>query len=249
VLNEAALLAARGHKQVIELEDIEEARDKVLMGLVREGVAPTEEECELIAYHEAGHAVMAAVLPHADPIHKVTIVPRGRAMGVTQQLPERERLLYTREYLLDHLVVMMAGRAAEEMVFNTATSGAENDLKQATQLARQMVLDLGMSKRLGHVALGSQRLSVYQGEDTGYRREFSETTAREVDEEIKAILDTAYERAVNTLRKYRGQLDAVANALLAKEELTGEEVLELVNSGDEEQPEWEISLPTMWPVS
>lgn len=230
VLNEAALMAARRHKQVIELEDIEEARDKVLMGLVREGIAPTEEERELIAYHEAGHAVIAAVLPHADPIHKVTIVPRGRAMGVTQQLPERERLLYTREYLLDHLAVMMGGRAAEEMVLGTVTSGAENDLKQATQMARQMVLDLGMSERLGHVALGSQRQFTHLGEEGGYRREFSETTAREVDEEIKRILDTAYEHAVNTLRKYRGQLDAVAKALLVREELTGEEVLELVNS-------------------
>jgi cell division protease FtsH len=149
ILNEAALLAARRDKAVIEQEDIEEARDKTMLGLEREGLALTDEECRLLAYHEAGHAVVAALLPHADPIHKVTIVPRGRAMGVTQQLPEKDKYVYPREYLLDRLAVMMGGRAAEELAFDTATSGAENDLKHATQLARKMVLDWGMSERLG----------------------------------------------------------------------------------------------------
>jgi cell division protease FtsH len=123
MLNEAALLAARKDKNAIEMEDIEEARDKILMGLKREGLVLTEEECKLIAYHEGGHAVIAAVLPHADPVHKVTIVPRGRAMGVTQQLPEREKYIYSREYMLDRLAVMMGGRAAEDLIFETSTSG------------------------------------------------------------------------------------------------------------------------------
>jgi cell division protease FtsH len=228
ILNESALLAARQDKAVIEWEDIEEARDKVLMGLVREGLALTKEEIRLIAYHEGGHAVVAAVLPNADPIHKVTIVPRGQAMGVTQQLPEREKYIYPREYLLDRMAVMMGGRAAEKMIFETYTSGAENDLKQATQLARKMVLDWGMSERLGHVALGGEREEVFLGEEIVHRRQYSETTAREVDEEIKSILESAYRRAVEVLQQYRQELDNVAQALLSEEELPGEEVLRLM---------------------
>ncbi|HZD11615.1 MAG TPA: ATP-dependent zinc metalloprotease FtsH, partial [Candidatus Binatia bacterium] len=148
MLNEAALLAARLDKTQIEAEDIEEARDKILMGLERENLDLTQDEMKMIAYHEAGHALVAAVLPNADPIHKVTIVPRGRAMGVTQQLPEREKYLYPREYMLDRMAVMMGGRAAEDIVFGSPTSGAENDLKQVTKVARKMVVDWGMSPRI-----------------------------------------------------------------------------------------------------
>ncbi|MCB0061583.1 MAG: ATP-dependent zinc metalloprotease FtsH, partial [Caldilineaceae bacterium] len=140
LLNEAALLAARKDKQAIENEDIENARDKILMGLERESLILTDHERKLVAYHEAGHAITAAILPNADPIHKVTIVPRGRAMGVTQQMPDQEMYIYPREYLLERIAVMMGGRAAEELIFDTATSGAENDLKEATQLVRKMVL-------------------------------------------------------------------------------------------------------------
>lgn len=230
ILNESALLAARQDKSQIEWEDIEEARDKILMGLIREGLALTDEEIRLIAYHEGGHAVVAAVLPNADPIHKVTIVPRGRAMGVTQQLPEREKYIYPREYLLDRMAVMMGGRAAEDIIFDTYTSGAENDLKQATQLARKMVLDWGMSEKLGHVALGGEREQVFLGEEIAHRRNYSETTAREVDEEIKRILGAAYRRASEVLHQYRKELDAVADALLSQEEIPGEEVLRLIHS-------------------
>ncbi|MFZ0544181.1 MAG: ATP-dependent zinc metalloprotease FtsH [Candidatus Promineifilaceae bacterium] len=229
ILNESALLAARQNKSKIEWEDIEEARDKVLMGLIREGLALTDEEIHIIAYHEGGHAVVAAVLPNADPIHKVTIVPRGRAMGVTQQLPEKEKYIYPREYLMDRMAVMMGGRAAEDIIFDTYTSGAENDLKQATQLARKMVLDWGMSEKLGHVALGGERDQVFLGEEIAHRRNYSETTAREVDEEIRRILGAAYKRATEVLRQYRKELDAVADALLSKEEITGEEVLQLIH--------------------
>jgi cell division protease FtsH len=228
LLNEAALLAAREDKEAIEQEDIEEARDKVLMGLQRESVALTDEECEVLSYHEGGHAVLAAVLPHADPIHKVTIVPRGRAMGVTQQLPERERYVYRREYMLDRLAVMMGGRAAEDVVLGTYTSGAEDDLRQATELARRMVLSWGMSERLGHMAFGGHQQQVFLGEEIARRREYSEETAREVDEEIKAILDQAYDRAVSTLDEHRDGLDRLARALREKEEIAGEEVLEIV---------------------
>ncbi len=234
LLNEAALLAAREDKDVIESADIEEARDKVLMGLEREGTILTDEEKEMVAYHEAGHAVLAAVLPHSDPIHKVTIVPRGKAMGVTQQLPEREKYIYAREYMLDRLAVMMGGRAAETLVFDTATSGAENDLKQSTQLARKMVMDWGMSDQLGNMALGGQSDEVFLGQDIARRKEFSEDTAREVDQEIKDLLDDAFRRATETLVERREGLDELARVLVQEEEVAGERVLEILGIEREE---------------
>lgn len=246
LLNEAALLAARTEKDAIGDEDIEDARDKVLMGLERQNLALTEEETRMIAFHEAGHAVVAAALTNTDPIHKVTIVPRGRAMGVTQQMPDRERYLYPQEYMLDRLAVMMGGRAAEDIVFNTKTSGAENDLKQATKLARKMVLDWGMSPRLGNVALGSERQQVFLGEELTNRREYSESTAREVDEEVKKILDDSYNLAYQTLKNHRQGLDDIVEALIEKEQLLGEEVMGILgfdqaksdkDSGPEAEPE------------
>jgi cell division protease FtsH len=229
LLNEAALLAARERKNLIENEDISEARDKVIMGLERENLALNQEEYRLLAYHEAGHAVVAAVLPHTDPVHKVTIVPRGRAMGVTQQLPERDRYLYPREYMLDRMAVMMGGRAAEELVLNTQTSGAENDFKQATRLARKMVLDWGMSERLGHVAMGGEDKEIFLGEDLAHTREYSEATAREVDQEVRAILGDAFQRAKATLQEHRDGLDRLVDALLEREVIHGEEVLTLLD--------------------
>jgi cell division protease FtsH len=227
-MNEAALLAARKNKKAIEQVDIEESRDKVLMGLERRNLALTADETRMIAYHESGHALLAAFLPNTDPIHKVTIVPRGRAMGVTQQLPEREKYLYPREYMLDRLAVMMGGRAAEDLVYQTATSGAENDLKQATKLARKMVLDWGMSQRLGHVALGSESQEVFLGEELGHHREYSEDTARDVDQEVKKILDEAFNRARSVLTEHRSGLDTLAEALVEHEELTGQQVMKLL---------------------
>jgi cell division protease FtsH len=228
LLNEAALIAARKYKETIEIEDIHQATDKILLGLERENLVLTEKECRLLAFHEAGHAVVAAVLPNADPVHKVTIVPRGRSMGVTQQLPERDRYLYPRDYMLDRLAVMMGGRVAEEVFLNTMTSGAENDLKQATQLVRKMVLDWGMSKKLGPIALGDDRGEVFLGEDLGHRREYSELTAREVDEEIMAILESAYERAKETLKEHHEGLERLVEALMDHEIVHGEEVLKLL---------------------
>jgi cell division protease FtsH len=228
LLNEAALLAARAGKDAIEGEDVEKARDKVIMGLERENLALSDEELKLLAYHEGGHAVVAAILPNADPIHKVTIVPRGRAMGVTQQLPERDKYVYRREYMLDRLAVMMGGRAAENIVMKTATSGSENDLKQATQLARKMVLDWGMSERLGHTALGTRGDNVFLGQEIAQRRDYSETTAREIDEEVQTILDEAYQEATDTLQEHRQQLDNLAERLIEKEEIDGQEVLNLL---------------------
>jgi cell division protease FtsH len=234
VLNEAALLAARKEHERVTNEDLDEARDKVLMGLERSGLALDDEERKLLAYHEAGHALVAAVLPNTDPIHKVTIVPRGRAMGVTQQLPEKDKYIYRREYMLDRVAVMMGGRAAEDLVFETATSGAENDLEEATKLARRMVLRWGMSEEIGPMASGRQRQQVFLGEEIAQKREFSEETQREVDQAVRRIVEEAYERASTTLTERRDVLDRVAEALLEKEELPGDAIMELLDGGESE---------------
>ncbi|MGD8850405.1 MAG: ATP-dependent zinc metalloprotease FtsH [Anaerolineales bacterium] len=235
LLNESALLAARkGHEKIYQ-SDLDEARDKVVLGLKRSGMALSEQEMRMLAFHEGGHAILAATLEHADPIHKVTIVPRGRAMGVTQQMPEGDKYIYTKEYLLDRLAVMMGGRAAEKIVFNTASSGAENDLKSATKLARKMVLDWGMSDQFESVALGSHQEHVFLGEEIGKPKEYSEETARLVDEELKGILNRAFSRAENTLQERREQLNSLAEILLEEEEVSGDRVLGLVNVDAKEE--------------
>ena len=235
LLNEAALLAARHKRKAIEQQDIDTARDKVMMGLKREGIRLSDDEKKLLAYHEAGHAVVAAVLPNADPVHKVTIIPRGKAMGVTQQLPEKEKLLYKKDYMLDRMAVMMGGRAAETLIFDTATSGAENDLKQLTKLARKMVLDWGMSDKFGNMAFGGQQEQVFLGEQMGSQREYSDSTAREIDEEVKRILQEAYQKAVDTITEHRNVLDRLAEELLDKEEVPGSKVVDWLKNGTDDR--------------
>ncbi len=228
LLNEAAILAARRNEEQITPKDIDNAIDKILMGLERENIAITPQERRLVAYHEGGHAVVAAVLPNTDPIHKVTIMPRGQAMGVTQQLPEAEKYIYPKDYMLNRLAVMMGGRAAEQLVEQIVTSGAADDLKQATVLARRMVLEWGMGESLGEMALGDGRENVAAGEWPRTRPEYSEETARQIDEEIKKILREAYDRALNVLQEHRDGLDRLAQDLLEKEEIPGKEVLEVL---------------------
>jgi cell division protease FtsH len=227
LLNEAALLAARRHKGAVGAMEIGDARDKVLMGLERNLVLD-ETTARLIAYHEAGHAVVAGVLPNADPVHKVTIVPRGRAMGVTQQLPERDRYLYSRDYLLDFMAVTMGGRAAEEKFLKTMTTGAENDLKQATNLARRMVLDWGMSEKMGHVAYREDGAAP-GSEDPFNRQVFSPSTAREIDAEVQALLENAYRKAMQILDDYSQAVEKVVEALLEKEQISGSVVMDYLN--------------------
>jgi cell division protease FtsH len=231
LLNEAALLAARYGHDKITPQDVEKARDKVTLGLERENLQLDEEQRRVLAYHEGGHAVVAAAMPHADPLHKVSIVPRGRAMGATEQLPEREKYVYAREHMLDRLAVMMGGRAAENLVLNTATSGAESDLKRATWLARKMVLDWGMSERLGHMAFQVRDETPFLGEELGTHREFSESTGRLIDEEVRVILREAYDRATEALMRYRAGLDRLAEALLHDEEIGAERALALIGIG------------------
>ncbi|MBS3808658.1 MAG: ATP-dependent zinc metalloprotease FtsH [Desulfobacterales bacterium] len=228
MLNEAALMAARREKKIIDNEAIEQARDKILMGLVRQGLALTEEEKQMVAYHEAGHAIVGATLKYADPVHKVSIVPRSLAMGATQQFPEGEKYIYHKQYISDRLAVMMGGRAAEMTVFETATSGAANDLQSATHIARRMVLEWGMSGRFEHMALGSQNREVFLGEELGKAREYSEATAKEVDKEVEALLSQAFSRARQILEENRQAMDRLAESLVENEEVPGEQVYEML---------------------
>ncbi len=228
LVNEAALFAVRRGATEIHAEDIEAARDRVLMGLKRDSMALTEEEKEVIAYHEGGHAVLAYVLDHADPIHKVTILPTGMALGVTQQLPEEERHIYKREYIADSIVVALGGRTAEEIVFGHVSTGAQNDLVRITEMARKMVREWGMSERIGPMAWGSQG-PVFLGEDLVHTRDYSDETARVIDEEVERILRQEESRARRIMRLHRRGLDAVAQALLEHETLDGEEVGRVVD--------------------
>ncbi len=228
LLNEAALYAARKDKDEIEAEDVAAARDKVLLGREREGVTLTEDDRRTIAYHEAGHAVLAATLKHADPLEKVSIVPRGQSMGVTHQLPEREKYVYEREYLLDRLAVVMGGRAAETLALGTQTSGAAGDFLEATKLARRMVREFGMSERLGPVSFKRHEGQVFLGEQLAERSEASEQTEREIDEEVHRILAEAMDRARDTLEPRREALDRIAGELREDEELDGSRVSEIL---------------------
>jgi cell division protease FtsH len=232
LVNEAALFAVRSGSDVIRRKDFEEARDRVLMGQRRDSMALSDAEKEVIAYHEAGHAVSAAVLPNADPVHKVTILPMGMALGLTQQLPMDERHIYRQDYIEDSLVVRMGGRIAEELVFGVISTGANNDLVGSTELARKMVSEWGMSQRVGPMAWGSQG-QVFLGEDLMHTREYSDETARVIDEEVERILREGEERCRHVLRANRHGLDLVARALLEHETIDGAEVTRLIDlAGD-----------------
>ena len=228
LVNEAALFAVRRGSHEVHGEDFDAARDRVLMGLKRESMALSDEEKEVIAYHEGGHAVLAYVLDHSDPVHKVTILPTGVALGVTQQLPEEERHIYRREYIADSIVVALGGRIAEEIVFGHLSTGAQNDLVRVTELARKMVREWGMSERIGPMAWGTQG-PVFLGEDLVHTRDYSDETARVIDEEVERILRQEESRARRVLRLHRRGLDAVARMLLERETLDGDEVSNLVD--------------------
>ncbi len=224
LVNEAALLAARHNKKFIEMQELEQAKDKVLMGTERRSMIISEEEKKDTAYHEAGHAMVAKLIPGSDPIHKVTIIPRGRALGVTQQLPIDERHIYSREYLVTNITTLMGGRAAEELVLQHFTTGAGNDIEKATELARKMVCEWGMSDVLGPLAFGQREEQIFLGREIAQHRDYSETTAQEIDREVKKIVMECYERAKDALKKNIGVLHKMAQTLLEKESLTGDEI-------------------------
>jgi cell division protease FtsH len=230
LVNEAALFAVRSGEDAIHKDHFDAARDRILMGQKRETLALSDEEKEAIAYHEGGHAVCAVVLPNADPVHKVTIIPSGMALGVTQQLPEAERHLYRQDYIEDSLVVRMGGRVAEELVYGVVSTGANNDLVGATELARKMVREWGMSERVGPMAWGSQA-QVFLGDDLMHTRDYSDDTARVIDEEVERILREQETRCRELLTEHRAGLNLVAQALLEHETIDGEEVIRLIKVG------------------
>ena len=229
LVNEAALLAARKNKQVVEMQDFEEAKDKLIMGIARRSMVISEEEKKRIAYHETGHALVAKFLPGADPVHKITIIPHGRALGATQSLPSEDRYLYTKSYILTQLSVLLGGRAAELLVFNEESTGAADDLSKATEIARRMVTDWGMSEKIGPVTLGKEEEEIFLGRELGVRKYYSEETARLIDNEIKEIVKNAFDKAVEILRSKMELLHQVANYLLEKETITGQELDEIIS--------------------
>jgi cell division protease FtsH len=230
LVNEAALLAARKSKTVVDMEDFEAAKDKVLMGVERRSMIISEEEKRNTAYHEGGHALVAKLTPGTDPIHKVSIIPRGRALGVTQQLPLDDRYTYSKDYLLKTISVLLGGRAAEEIALGHMTTGAGNDLERATELARKMVTQWGMSERLGPLTFGKREEQIFLGKELTKHKDYSEKTAEEIDEEVKRIVIEQYEYAKDLIRKNRKLLDALVNLLLEKETIDGAEIDRLIES-------------------
>ncbi len=228
MVNEAALLAARRNRTEVVMKDFEDAKDKVLMGVERRSLLISEEEKKWIAYHEAGHTLVSKLIPGTDPIHKVTIIPRGHALGVTQQLPIDDRKIYSKTYCVNQLTVMLGGRAAEELEFKDLSTGARDDINRATLLARKMVCEWGMSEKLGPLTLGKQDEEIFLGREMGMHRNFSEETAQLIDSEIKRFVDEAHKLAQKLLKENFSKLEKIARKLLEKEILDGNEIDEII---------------------
>jgi cell division protease FtsH len=224
LVNEAALWAARLNKKEVEVVDFEMAKDKVLMGAERKSLILSDEEKRTTAYHEAGHALIARLIPGTDPVHKVTIIPRGRALGVTMQLPVDDRHGYSKGYLVNQLAILMGGRVAEELVLKEMTTGAGNDLERATDLARKMVCEWGMSEKMGPLTFGKQNEQVFLGREMGSSRDFSDQIAMEIDQEVRRLVTENYERAKRLLTENMVSLKRLAEALLEKEVLDGSDI-------------------------
>jgi len=229
IVNEAALLAARKKKKSVEMADFEEAKDKVMMGVQRTSVVLSDEEKKITAYHEGGHTLVAARTKGADPVHKVTIIPRGRALGVTMQLPMDEKHGYSREYITGRLAILMGGRAAEELIFKEMTTGAGNDIEQATSIARKMVCEWGMSDVVGPMTFGKKNEEIFLGREIQSQRDYSEEMAKTIDEEVVKIVRKAQLTANKILKKDISKLHKIAEALLKYETINGEDVLSIMN--------------------
>ena len=232
LVNEAAVLAARRNKSLVDMSDFEDAKDKVMLGVERRSLVLTEDERKLTAYHEAGHAIVALKIPGSDPVHKVTIVPRGRALGLTASLPEVDRHNYSKDWLIGSLAMFFGGRVAEEIIFGSdkITTGAGNDIERATALARRMVTQFGMSEVIGPLAVGDKEQEIFLGREFAQRREISERTAQMVDTEVKRLVDEAYARATQILSENRELLDRIAVALLDRETIDREDLDRLVKN-------------------
>lgn len=228
LVNEAALLAARDDKKCVGNDDFESAKDKVLMGVERRSMVISEKEKRTTAYHEAGHALVAVKLPGTDPLHKVTIIPRGRALGVTMQLPEDEKHTYPRNFLYNNLAIFMGGRVAEEICLGQMTTGAGNDIERATEMARKMVCEWGMSEKMGPLTYGAKEEQVFLGRDFSQQKNFSDQTAKLIDQEVKALVMSGYEKAREIITEHRDSLEKMALALLDRETLNASEVKEII---------------------
>lgn len=231
MVNEAALMAARRGKDRVEMTDFEEAKDKVMMGAERKSMIINDEEKKAIAYHEAGHALVARLLPNTDPVHKVTIIPRGRSLGLTQQLPIDEKHTYNKDYLINNICILMGGRSAEEIVLNMQTTGAGDDIEKASNLARKMVCDYGMSQNLGPLTFGKKEEQIFLGREFAQHRDYSEQTAQKIDEEVRNIVTGAYERASLLIKDNLDTLHSMANSLLEKETLDSSDIDEIMAGG------------------
>jgi len=242
MVNEAALIAARRDRKAVSMADFEEAKDKVLMGKERRSMVMNEKEKRNTAYHEAGHALVAYLLPESDPLHKVTIIPRGRALGVTMQLPEEDKYNYTREYMEASITILLAGRIAEEMFLDSMTTGASNDLERVTELARRMVCEWGMSPELGPLTFGKREEQIFLGREISRHQDYSESTAIKIDDEVKRIVVNGYDRAKSILEQNKDRLKRLAEALLEYESLEFEEIDQLmkgeeIRQGDDSSEE------------
>jgi cell division protease FtsH len=231
VINEAALLAARRGLKGITLKELEEARDKVRWGKERRSMALSEKEKTNTAYHEAGHALLLELLPHTEPLHKVTIIPRGPSLGSTMWLPEEDKYTNRKNELIAGLAVGMGGRVAEEIVFGDVTNGARGDIKTATAIARRMVCEWGMSEKMGMVEYGEHEDYVFLGRDISRARDYSEATAEQIDGEVRKLIDNAYQTAMQVLTQHRDHLEAIAKALLEYETLDGIQIKEILEHG------------------
>jgi cell division protease FtsH len=227
-VNEAALMASRFNQENVTMLDFEEAKDKVIMGVERKSLVLSENEKRNTAYHEAGHAICNLHCKESDPLHKVTIIPRGRALGVTFSLPGEDRHSYSKGYLLDRICIMMGGRCAEEMIFNTRTTGAANDIKQATDMVRKMICDYGMTEELGPLSYGEKDEQIFLGRELNRHRDYSDKTAQQIDALMQSIIDTQYKRAMSILTENRQELERLATALLEHEMLDAEEIQKIL---------------------
>jgi cell division protease FtsH len=228
LVNEAALFAARGNKRLVDMEDFERAKDKIMMGAERRSMIMSEDERRNTAYHESGHAVVAKLLPKTDPVHKVTIIPRGRALGVTMQLPEQDRYSYDRDFLLNRVAVLFGGRIAEEVFMNQMTTGASNDFERATQMARDMVTRYGMSDALGPMVYGENEGEIFLGRSITTHKNVSESTMQKVDGEIRRIIDEQYGLARRLIEENRDKVDAMAKALLEFETIDADQINDIM---------------------
>ncbi len=236
LVNEAALNAARYNQKVVRMLDFEFAKDKVMMGAERRSMIISDEEKKVTAIHEAGHAVLTVKLPHADPIHKVTIIPRGMALGLTQQVPADEKHNYSRDYLNDRIAILLGGRIAEEIMLGQITTGAGNDLERATEMARSMVCEWGMSDAMGPLTFGKKEEQIFLGREIAQRSDYSEDTALRIDQEVKRIVTDNYERALQVLQENQKGLQGLATALLAREVLDGDQVRRILSGQSLDEP-------------